>query len=1254
MKQVQTNSTSTSSVMSNTIASTTPLILPEPAASPFKPGNNQLTPLGEKIFLDRYALKDGTKKSIAVGDLVIVCVDVQSGQREIGTVVALQDKLVKVELRDGEYFSCTLEHVDKPLETLPEETMARVARGIADVEKHPESWETPFRWLLDEWKFIPGGRILTAAGTDQQLSLFNCYVLPLPHDSRQGIIKTLSEQMEIMSRGGGVGITLSSLRPRHAYVKGVNGRSSGSVSWGALYSFVTGLIEQGGSRRGALMLILDVWHPDILEFINAKRKMGHITNANISVGVSDEFMAAVKADTEWELVFPDTNHPDFADHWKGDLDAWLQAKRPIHVHKKVRARDVWNQLVESAWASAEPGLWFKGRANKMSNSWYFSPLVGCNPCLTSDTWIATSEGPRQIHELIGRSFQSVLEGQPHPSTEVGFWQTSIREVFRLTTQEGYTLRLTSNHLLQRVSTSPTTTQKTDWIPVSQLCVGDSVTLANQRGGQGWTGQGSFQDALHLASHADFPLSELLLPGMERYSSDFYRGWLQGLFNTRATVRVSSASEGSLVLSFAEEEYGLSVVQRMLARLGILSRCAAIVPNPSTPSYRELVISGDNLVVFAEVVGLQHPEKKSLLAQILQQPKDSFHAEPFVATVASISLDGVEPVYDATIPTIHCFDANGILAHNCGEQPLPGYSVCNLGSLNLPRFLQHKEGDNYEVRWDDLRKAVRLAVRFLDNVIDVNHYFIKENRTQQMAERRVGLGTMGIGEMLIRLKIRYGSEDSIRFLDKLYSCIAKEAYLASADIAQEKGSFPLFDKDKFLQSGFMKNMPEQVRQTIRDKGIRNVTLLTQPPTGTTGTMVNTSTGIEPYFYWEFDRKSRLGTHTERVSVYQEWLEKNAPDTPLPDYFVTAMDLAPEEHVKVLAAIQRWVDSAISKTSNLPADYTVEQTRELYEKMYDMGCKGGTIYRDQSRDKQVLNIKTDKQDNTETNAPSIATTSVDAITKAISAVSHSTVVAVNPVAPAVLGSSSASPSIHPEVAAWSDTATHSREQKVRPRPYRRYGATFSKDTPSGTAHITMNDDDEGRPFEVFVDLGKAGSDIKAMAEAVGRLMSLVLRIRSPLAPIERIEEIVNQLKGIGGASSLGFGPHRILSLPDAIGKVLEEHYLSPNSRPHPAFSHTEMNAVSSTQHLAVSPSAGQLPTGQNAQSIQPLPSAHSTANGTTNGTVHGTVLAPNFVDLQSHKLNLNLGSFADICPSCGQTGFIRAGGCASCIYCGHSSC
>ncbi len=829
----------------------------EPAESVENPVDpSPLTDLGMRIFLDRYALKDGSKKTLIVGDAVLVVSDTATGQRELGKIKGIDGNEIHVMLADGTILVRVREGVDKPLELHPSKMMDRVARGIAQVESPEtrERWEREFRWLLDDFKFVPGGRILAAAGSDQALTYYNCYVVPSPRDSRQGIIDTLSQMMEIMSRGGGVGINVSSLRPRHAYVTGVNGRSSGAVSWGGLYSFVTGLIEQGGSRRGALMLILGAWHPDIEEFINSKKVMGRITNANISVAVTDDFMDAVRRDGDWELVFPDPTEPGYEEAWDGNLPAWKAAGRKLVVYRTIKARKLWASIVESAWASAEPGIYFIDRANKMSNSWYYP--------------------------------------------------------------DGY-------------------------------------------------------------------------------------------------------------------------------------------------------------------LGCTNP---------------------------------------------------------CGEQPLPGFAVCNLGALNLSKFVEKGQ-----VEWPRLRRAIRLGVRFLDDVIDATPYFFEENRRQQLAERRVGLGVLGLAEMLIRLELRYGSQDSVDFLHRLFSFIAKESYLASADLAQEKAPFPKLDIDPFLQSGFMRGMPEEVRIAVKEKGIRNVTLMTVAPTGTTGTMVNTSTGIEPFFFWSFLRNSRLGKHEERVAVAEEWQREN-PGRPLPDHFVTAMDLTPEEHVRVQATVQRWIDSAISKTCNVPNDYSVEQTRLLYELMYELGSKGGTVYRDGSRETQVLEIQ-------ETESPRKALTA--------------------------------------------------RAKTLRPRPYKRHGATVSVPTPAGTAHITMNDDDIGQPFEIFLEIGKAGSDLKAMSEAMGRLMSLVLRLASPLSPTERIEQIVNQLSGIGGARSLGFGKKRVLSLPDAVANALAEHY-----------------AV----HAATAEEENELDAKDDGPQQLELP------------------------DLVA----------GDLCPDCGNSTFVREAGCTRCYACGFSEC
>ncbi|MDO8472001.1 MAG: adenosylcobalamin-dependent ribonucleoside-diphosphate reductase [bacterium] len=849
---------------------------------------NHLYPLGYKIFLDRYAVKDPEKLHLDIGDVVLVNTNLETGQKEVGTVklVDPQTKQVTVQLMEGGSVTRTFEQVDRPLETKPSQMLDRVAKGAASAEKTPakqQEWEEKFRWALDEWKFVPAGRILAAAGTDQQLTYYNCYVIPSPHDSRGGIFATLSRMAEIFSRGGGVGINVSTLRPRYAYVKGVNGRSSGSVSWASLYSFVTGLIEQGGSRRGALMLILNDWHPDIYEFIGSKQKAGQIENANISVGLSDEFMAAVDKDEEWNLEFPDTKYERYNEEWNGILEQWKEKGYPTVVHQTVRAREMWDKIVTSAWASAEPGIWFRGRSNQASNSWYYSQLICTNPC--------------------------------------------------------------------------------------------------------------------------------------------------------------------------------------------------------------------------------------------------------------------------------------------GEQPLPEWAVCNLGAVNLARFVDDEAN---VVKWDELKTVIHYATRFLDNVIDATPYFFEENKQQQTDERRVGLNTMGLAEMMIKLGVRYGSPESLTFIDELYSFIVREVYDESTSLAKEKGSFPKFEAAKFLQSGFMQSLAPEIRAMVQERGLRNVTLLTQAPNGTIGTMVNTSTGIEPFYSWTYFRKSRLGLHEEEVSLVQDWRAAN-PDAPdLPDYFVNAMELAPEDHIKVQAQIQRWVDSAISKTCNVPQDYTVEQVKELYVLMHNLNCKGGTIYRDKSRDEQILMNSDDERAKKEMSANEAAVTT-------------ESMVLTDPT------------------------------EIVRERSSRTTGVTVSKDTPMGKAYITMNNDEAGEPIEVFTRVGKAGSDVNAMTDAMGRLISLVLRLKSAVAPKARVTEIVKQMRGIGGADSRGFGKNRILSVPDAVAIAMLEEYLA-------------------TPATGVEPSE--------------TPEAASVGH---------TVLTEQAPD-QSSLFGGESGKpvVADLCPACGNATFIRQEGCQSCLTCGNSKC
>jgi len=830
--------------------------------------------LSWKIFLDRYTVKD-PERHFQVGDLVIALVEPHPKwpKKDIGIVKALlPNQYLSIELITGPQKGDVIERraieCDRPLETTIQDVAARIARGVAAVEqaKVRSDVEASFAREIAGLRFIPGGRIWAGAGTGQQLTFFNCYVIPSPKDSRQGIVETLGQMIEIMSRGGGVGINVSSLRPSRAAVRGVNGRSSGAVSWMDLYSRATGLVEQGGSRRGALMLQLEDWHPDIWRFIEVKKTPGMVENANISVRISDAFMDAVKHDGDWDLVFPDTTDPDYDTLWDGNLETWKALGKPVVVYETVKARKIWQEIIKGAWEAAEPGVVFDERHEKDSNSWYFNPLISTNPC--------------------------------------------------------------------------------------------------------------------------------------------------------------------------------------------------------------------------------------------------------------------------------------------AEQPLPAWGVCTLGHVNLAAFYDR---DRNDVDWDGLKKTVRMGVRFLDDIVDATPYFFEQNRTNQMNERRIGLGTMGLGELLIRLGLRYGSPESIRFIDKLYEFIATEAYLYDVELAKEKGAFPAFDAEKYLQSGFMMRMPERVREQIRQHGTRNVTILTQAPTGTVGTMVGTSTGIEPFYALTYFRQSRLGFDEQYVPVAQEWMEAH-PGEPLPDYFVGAMDLTPEEHVQVQAAIQRWTDSSISKTANAPSTYTVEDTRKLYELAYDLGCKGVTIYRDQSRQEQVLHLAEKPDD------------------------SAATVSAPSPMA----------------------TVDTGVDVEVYPVPAQINGRTYRKETPAGTARVVINEVD-GNPFEVFMLLGRAGSEVQSFMEALGRIISLYLRSNGSLTPRRKLELVAEQLQGIGGANQMGFGAGRVLSVVDAIGKLLESH-LAQGRNGAPVAAESQPILAATTQAVSVGKKSSHL----------------------------------------------------DLCPQCDAPTLVYEEGCQHCMSCGYSKC
>lgn len=494
---------------------------------------------------------------------------------------------------------------------------------------------------------------------------------------------------------------------------------------------------------------------------------------------------------------------------------------------------------------------------------------------------------------------------------------------------------------------------------------------------------------------------------------------------------------------------------------------------------------------------------------------------------------------------------------CGEQPLYPFDACNLGSIFLTYFVREDKGEK-TVDWEKLEKTTKLAVRFLDSVIDRNPFPLEQIKDTVTAIRRIGLGVGGWADMLAQLGISYDSEEALDLAEKVMRFINEKGHESSEELALERGAFPAFAESIYADG----------------KPRRNSTVTTIAPTGTIGIIANSSTGIEPFFAIAFKHyvKTNALERTmnffnplfEKIAEGQEWYsdevkEKVAAEGTLAhvdgipeeikNAFVTAHDIAPKWHVLMQAAFQRCTDNAVSKTINLPNSASREDIKEAYILAYESGCRGITVYRDGCKEVQVLNAGTKEKAN-----------------------GHATN---------------------------GRAAVPVPEMKLKPRPVKVDGATYRIETPLGTAFITVNQDEEGNPFEVFMSIGKAGSEVAAMAEALGRLISTTLRFGNHLPAKERAKEIIDQLSGIGGGSAVGFGPNRVRSLPDAVAKAISMHFnLSQEAR-----------------------------INNQAENEKPL--------------IHNSEFLT-----QSAK--------RDLCPSCGAAAFVFEEGCSKCYACGYAKC
>ena len=795
--------------------------------------------------------------------------------------------------------------VDGTLLETPAGMFYRIARHIAGVEKEHggdvEATTKTFYDLLTDLRFFPNSPTFTGAGTPLG-QLAACFVLPIEDDmgrSSDGIFSTLRVAALIQQTGGGNGFSFSRLRPQKDIVHTSAGRATGPVGFLRVYDQAFGEIAQGGTRRGANMGVLRVDHPDIEDFIRCKAEEGALTNFNISVAITDEFMQAVKED--------------------GDFD--LRNPRDGSVSRTVRARDLFATIIKYAHHNGEPGALFIDAANRSN---------------------------------------------PVP------------------------------HLYELEATNP-----------------------------------------------------------------------------------------------------------------------------------------------------------------------------------------------------------------CGEQWLGPYENCCLGAINLSTHVTADSAGTAAVDWDALRKTVRESTHFLDNVVSANTYLpaVKVVKETALKARRIGLGIMGLGDLMYKLGICYGSEEGQEFAGQVMEFVRFHCMQMSIDLAAERQPFlafagSIYDDEQLGRMRWKAPRPlapyrrnwarpalnwEKVTEGIRRHGIRNAAQTTVAPTGTIATVSGCEGyGCEPVFALGYIRHfkdgdedvelpytsplfeealKRLDLSAEQADAIRQRVAETGSCQEIeeltPEFrntFVVSSDITAKQHVRMQAAIQAFVDNSISKTCNFPEGATEEDVAQAYVQAWELGCKGLTVYVTGSRQEVVLETKAVKDSKGE---------SAEHLHSAPSS---------NGVRP----TSALSPDEYPAVFT------------KRPRPYLLQGSSYRKETPLGTAYITINSDENQEPFEVFLNIGKAGSDVTAVSESIGRLISLALRMPSALPPSERLRWVIDEMAGIGGGRSLGFGVGRVRSLPDGVAQVLSD-YLS------------------------------ELPDNSEA--------------------------------VAGEQLALPIG---DLCPDCGEAAFLNIEGCRKCHICGYSEC
>jgi ribonucleoside-diphosphate reductase alpha chain len=900
----------------------------------------------------------------------------------------------------------------------PDQLFHRVAGHVSAVETwmgysadEISAVRRTFERMMSSLEFLPNSPTLMNAGRPLG-QLAACFVVPV-EDSTTGVFEAVRWAAEIQKTGGGTGFSFSRLRPVGDVVASTGGIASGPVSLMQVFDVATEAIKQGGTRRGANMGMLRVDHPDILEFIAAKLDPSRMRNFNLSVAVTDAFMSAARTGRAYDLINPRTGHVTGSLDARRVLDAIANAAwacgdpgmvfidriNEAHPTPSLGQIEATNPCV-----TGDTRIWVEDRglvpiaelvgttpriatldgeriafrqaaqviATGVRPIYRLTTVEGIELRLTADHRVSTDRGdipaedlepgdrvrliaidaprlvdrnsdPARIGELIGW-----LTGDGHFTNHAGGRRTAGLSFYGRDKQEA------APRLLE-IARSLVGDQS---LALNRVDTRDLAYIRSQRLLQ-------ILRELGIGETCKREVPEYIWRGSEAVVA----GYLRGLFSADGSVQGSSARGASVRLA-ANELVVLRGAQQLLLRLGIRSvlytnrrsEAMRLMPDASgvLREYRcaaqhELSIARASLRVFADVVGFLILEKTDRLRAIL----DSYGRGPYRdrgwVTVSDLVIEGEAEVFDLTEPTTSHFFANGLLVHNCGEQPLLPFESCTLGSIDVGRFVAGGEFD-----WPRLRTTIHDAVRFLDDVIDANRYPLPEIERATKATRKIGLGIMGWADALAALKIAYDSEAALALAHRVAEFLERESLAASAALAERRGPFPAFAGSRWQDAGY--------------GPLRNATTTTIAPTGTISIIAGCASGIEPLYALAYRRNVLDGAElTEihpgfrRIAAERGFASdalfaqialhggvRGRGDVPedVQRVFPTAHEIDVASHVAMQAAFQRHVHAAVSKTINLRRDATAVDVKAAYQLAYELGCKGITVYRDGSREGQVL--------------------------------------------------------------------------------------------------------------------------------------------------------------------------------------------------------------------------------------------------------------------------------------------------------------